>query len=418
MSPASDTDEQHPLRRAVSDRAPSGEFRRLGKFEIRRKIGSGGMGTVYLAFDAELKRTIALKVLPREKAHNPTLVKRFKAEAQAAAHLKHDHIVTVYEAGKIDDYLYIALEYVEGCNVHDLISHRGPFSVRRSAEIIRQVTEALEHIHQRNIVHRDIKPSNLLITRDGVVKVTDLGLARSMDEADTSGITRDGTTVGTVDYMAPEQARNSRSADIRSDLYSLGCTWYHMLTGEPPYSAGSLTSKLQAHVTEPIPDPRAKREAVPDAVAAVLRRMMAKKPIDRYSDPGSVLDDLEQLRMSRNEVSKNVLAALAEEESDGSETGPRPAAPPRPRERQRKRPRQRRQTKREQRPTPKPPSGSQAQRQADSGLLTSLAVAAGLAALIALLWLLTHSGGGAPETDDPTFQQNPFLSEPAEPGSP
>ncbi|MBW3539386.1 MAG: serine/threonine protein kinase [Planctomycetes bacterium] len=292
------------------------EGQALGKYLIQRKIGAGGMGTVFLAVDTDLKRTVALKVLSRDRARNPTLVKRFRAEGQAAANLRHDNLVTVYEAGEIEGYLYIALEYVEGTDVHNLVEHRGPVPTRRSVEIVKQVARALDHAWQRNIVHRDIKPSNLLIQGDGSVKLTDFGLARSLDETTEAGITRDGTTVGTVDYMAPEQARDSKAADIRSDIYSLGCTWYQMLTGQPPYE-GSITNKLNAHALLPPPDPRDVNREVPEGVVAILHRMMAKNPDDRYQSPRDLLDDLESAILSRDSISNNVLAALAEEEDDG-----------------------------------------------------------------------------------------------------
>ena len=161
---------------------PQSPPKTLGKYELRKKIGAGGMGAVYLAFDTQLKRTVALKLLPQEKIDNPTLVRRFQSEAQAAARLKHDNIVMVYEAGQVDGYLFIALEYVEGTDVFKLVSKRGVLPVKRSIDIVKQVTRALEHAHARNIVHRDIKPSNLLIQRNGNVKLTDMGLARSVDE--------------------------------------------------------------------------------------------------------------------------------------------------------------------------------------------------------------------------------------------
>ena len=297
----------------------------LGRYLIKRKIGQGGMGAVYLAVDQDLRRTVALKVLPKEKAENPTLVRRFKAEAQAAAQLKHDNIVTIYEAGEADGYLYIALEYIDGTDVHNLINQRRRLQVARALEIVKQIARALEHAHSQGIVHRDIKPANLLIGRDGVVKLTDLGLARSLDENTETGITRAGTTVGTVDYMAPEQARDSKAADVRSDIYSLGCTWYHMLTGTAPFAEGSLTNKLHAHASKPPPDPRDLNPEVPEGIVAVIRRMMAKKKKDRYQNPTELLADLENTNISREVVSNNVLAALADdEESDtaAAETPP------------------------------------------------------------------------------------------------
>ncbi|OYW17570.1 MAG: hypothetical protein B7Z55_12285, partial [Planctomycetales bacterium 12-60-4] len=222
-----DAETRAPDRQASGTSAEE-PLRRLGKYQIDKKLGQGGMGAVYLALDTELRRKVAIKVLPRDKASNPTLVRRFKAEAQAAAQLRHDNIVAVYDSDESDGYLYIAMEFVEGQDLHEMINRRGTIPVKRSIEMMKQVASALQHAHEHKIVHRDIKPSNLLIRRDGVVKVTDLGLARSVDDTIETGITRAGTTVGTVDYMSPEQARNSKLADIRSDLYSLGCTWFQM----------------------------------------------------------------------------------------------------------------------------------------------------------------------------------------------
>jgi serine/threonine-protein kinase len=302
----------------------------LGKYELQRRIGSGGMGSVFLAFDRELKRTVALKVLPKEKAQNAVLVKRFKAEAQAAAHLRHENIVAVYDAGEADGYLYIALEYVDGTDLQNLVNKRGPLPVKRSIEIVKQVARALQHAHERNIVHRDIKPSNMLIASDGRMKLTDMGLARSVDETTETDITRAGTTVGTVDYMSPEQARNSRAADIRSDIYSLGCAWYQMLTGKPPFPEGSVTNKLHAHATQPPPDPREINSEVPEALVAVLHRMMAKSADKRYQTPQELLKDLENAYISREGVSAAVLAALAEDEAPRRPAGggASSAAPP------------------------------------------------------------------------------------------
>jgi len=278
------------------------------------------MGTVYLALDTELNRTVALKVLPKEKAENPLLVKRFKSEAQSAAQLKHDNVVTIYEAGQVDGLLYIALEYIEGTDVQQLLDRRGCLPAKRTIEIVKQVARALRHAHKQGIVHRDIKPSNLLIRRDGVVKLTDLGLARSIDDSVETSITRAGTTVGTVDYMAPEQARDSRAADIRSDIYSLGCTWYHMLTGVAPFAEGSLTNKLNAHASQPPPDPRLEKESIPEGIVAIMHRMMAKSPQDRYQTPAKLLKDLENANLIRKAVSVEALAALAD---DGDAESPR-----------------------------------------------------------------------------------------------
>ncbi|MGE4000168.1 MAG: serine/threonine-protein kinase [Planctomycetaceae bacterium] len=305
-------------------------LQRLGKYQIQRKLGAGGMGTVFLAVDRELNRTVALKVLPKERAENPTLVRRFKSEAQAAAQLEHKNIVRVYEAGEVDGFLYIALEYIDGIDVHELVAKRGVLPVKRSIDIVKQVARALDHAASKQIVHRDIKPANLMIKRDGTVKLADMGLARSIDESIETSITRAGMTVGTVDYMSPEQARSSQSADVRSDIYSLGCTWYHMLTGVPPYPEGGLTEKLQAHALAKRPDPRIDNDAVPEAVVAVIHRMMARKPQERYQTPQELLADLELASKTLTTLDATVLEALAEESESSSHskarTRSRPAA--------------------------------------------------------------------------------------------
>lgn len=291
----------------------------LGPYELKRKLGQGGMGAVYLAVDPSLKRQVALKILPREKASNPQLVKRFKAEAQNASQLTHENIVSVYGAGEADGYLYIALEFIDGIDVHDLVERRGVLPVKRSIDIIKQVCRALQHALEQGIVHRDIKPANLLVRRDGVVKLADMGLARAVDETMETGLTRAGTTVGTVDYMSPEQARNSKSADVRSDIYSLGCTWYHMLTGTPPFSEGSLTNKLNAHANRPPPDARDKNPSVSEGVVAVMRRMMAKNPDDRYQTPNELIKDLEGALVNKDAVSRKILEALNDESIQGED---------------------------------------------------------------------------------------------------
>lgn len=297
--------------------------RRIGKYEIQKKIGAGGMGAVFLALDPGLKRSVALKVLPKDKADNPVLVKRFKVEAQAAANLRHENIVTVYEAGEADGFLYMAMEFVDGTDVANMVIKRGPMPVKRSVQIVRQVAQALQHAYKQQIVHRDIKPGNLLVGRDGTVKLADLGLARVVDEHLDTSITRAGTTVGTVDYMSPEQARNSKAADVRSDIYSLGCTWYFMLTGRAPFAEGSLTNKLRSHAEEPMPDPRQENPAVSEAVYAVMRRMGAKDPTQRYQTPAELIQDLDETNFSDDVFSQVILDELDEEASSPSRARPR-----------------------------------------------------------------------------------------------
>lgn len=271
------------------------------------------MGTVYLATDSKLERTVALKVLVKTDATPANLIRRFHAEALTAARLRHPHIVTVYDSGEVEGFLYLALEYIKGPDVEKVIRKQGAIPVKRSLSIVRQIAQALDHAHGAGVVHRDIKPSNILMRKDGSVTLTDMGLARAMGETSASNITRAGYTVGTVDYMAPEQARSSRAADARSDLYSLGCTWFHMLTGRVPYPEGDLTNKLRAHANGPPPDPRVLNPAVPAGVVAVIRRLMAQRPEDRYQSPHELLEDLDQPNLCRVSVSEDDLRMLAEE---------------------------------------------------------------------------------------------------------
>lgn len=297
------------------------DLKRLGKYEIVRKIGAGGMGTVYLAQDAHLNRTVALKVLPKDRAENPILVRRFQSEARASAMLTHDNIVAVYDADQADGYLYIALEYIDGIDLFEWLRKRERIPVKRSIAIIKQVAAALQHAHEKNLVHRDIKPANIMITKAGLVKLADMGLARSVDESLDTTITRDGTTVGTVDYMSPEQAAHSKNTDIRSDIYSLGCTWYHMLAGEPPFPLGSLTNKLAAHAKTPPPDPRDANPNVTEGIVAIIHRMMAKKKEDRYQSPAELLEDLNNSTNLESDSGNLLAMLLAEDElSDANDS--------------------------------------------------------------------------------------------------
>jgi serine/threonine-protein kinase len=293
----------------------------VGRYRILKKLGSGGMGVVYLAEDPTLHRTVALKVLVKTANTPANLIKRFGAEAQTAAKLRHPNIVTVFDSGESDGHLYLALEYIDGPDLEKVIRKQRRVPVERSVEVVRQIARALDHAHGLGIVHRDIKPSNILLRRDGTATLTDLGLARAIDESAASGITRAGFTVGTVDYMSPEQARSSKSADVRSDLYSLGCTWYHMLAGKVPFSEGDLTNKLRAHAQAPPPDPRAVDPDIPAGVAAVVQRMMAKKPEDRYQTPAELLKDLNRPGLCRKAVTADDLRSLAAEVED---SGPMP----------------------------------------------------------------------------------------------
>jgi len=274
------------------------------------------MGTVYRAIDSQLNRVVALKILPKDKARNELLVKRFKSEGKAAAALRHENLVCVFDNGEIEGSLYIAMEFVDGIDGQDLVLRDGPLSVERSLNIIKQVARGLQHAFQHHIVHRDIKPSNLLIDADEHVKLADFGLARSLDEEEETNITRAGTTVGTVDYMPPEQARNSKDADFRSDIYALGATWYFLLIGKPPFPEGDVLNKLNQHANDPPPDPRKANPEIPAGVVDVIHKMLAKTQKERYQTPTELLDDLERLNLNEREINYDLIASLGSEEDD------------------------------------------------------------------------------------------------------
>jgi serine/threonine protein kinase len=267
---------------------------RLGKYEVIRHIATGGMGAVYHARDTETNREVALKILPPDLAAKPAMVVRFRREYAAASKLQHENIVELYELGELNQTLYFAMEFVEGIDLHEHVKKHGPLDPEEARQLILQSARALRHAAQHGIVHRDIKPSNFLLTRKNgkpFVKLTDFGLARETSD-DHYRVTRAGTTVGTIDYMSPEQARDSGAADARSDLYSLGGTWFHLLTGQAPFPAGGLGERLIKIMNDPPPDVCALNPRVSPACRTVIERLLAKSPEDRYPTAEALIDDL------------------------------------------------------------------------------------------------------------------------------
>jgi serine/threonine protein kinase len=256
--------------------------RTLAHFELLDPIGVGGMAAVIRARDKQLDRVVALKILPPEMATDPEHVQRFHQEARAAAKLDHENIARVYYCGEDQKLHFIAFEFVEGQNLRTILERRGRLPVQESVHYILQIATGLAHAAARGVVHRDIKPSNIIITPTGRAKLVDMGLARSLTPQDNRQLTQSGVTLGTFDYIPPEQALEPRDADVRSDIYSLGCTFYHMLTGQPPVPEGTAAKKLHHHQYVAPIDPRQLNPEIPDEVAAILQRMMAKEPKDRY----------------------------------------------------------------------------------------------------------------------------------------
>ena len=260
--------------------------RRLGHFELIEAVGAGGMAAVLRARDLDLGRVVALKILPPDLAADPENLLRFKQEARAAARLDHENIARVYYIGEDQGLYFIAFEFVEGDNLRQVMeAHGGTIPVPDAVALMLQVTAGLAHAAERGVVHRDIKPSNILVTPDGRAKIVDMGLARSLDTRGHSQLAETGVTLGTFDYISPEQATDPRAADVRSDIYSLGCTFYHALTGHLPVPEGTPSQKLDAQQNVVPPDPRTYNPAVPADLSAILGRMTAKDPDRRYQDP-------------------------------------------------------------------------------------------------------------------------------------
>src|SRR5262245_22960594 len=282
----------------------------LGGYTLLAPIGTGGMGVVFKAWQKRLARTVALKVIrPELMKENPGAVRRFKREAMAVAQLSHPNIVSIYDADEADGTHFIALEYVDGPDLERMVLESGPLPVQVACDYIRQAALGLQHAYEGGLVHRDIKPSNLLVARPeagrraearsrgafnhGLVKILDMGLARmeSLLESKAS-LTREGAMMGTPDYVAPEQARDASSADIRADLYSLGGTFYYLLTGRVPFPEGTMIEKLLKHQQdEPTPIEELRSETPPEVIT-VIRKLMAKLPDERYQTPFELVEAL------------------------------------------------------------------------------------------------------------------------------
>jgi serine/threonine-protein kinase len=266
----------------------------IGSYLILDQIGTGGMGQVYLAEHSAMRRLVALKVFPPYSADDEVAKERFLREARAAAALDHPNIVRVFDLCQEGRLLYLVMEYVEGISLQALVSKFGPLSVPAAIHYARQVAFGLQHAHELGFVHRDIKPANLLLDRAGVIRILDLGLVRSEADAE-SGLTKQldsRSILGTADYVAPEQAVDSSNVDIRADLYSLGATLYFTLAGRPLFPEGRTAQKLVwQQIKDPTPIHKLRRD-VPEGLSAVIHKLLAKKPADRYDSPLDVFDAL------------------------------------------------------------------------------------------------------------------------------
>ena len=260
-------------------------------WEIIRELGRGGMGVVYLARNKLMGRDEVLKVVGRHLIERPGVLDRFLREIQSAARLQHVNIVTAYSAMRVGPSLVLTMEYVKGLDLAKIVKAKGPLPIAHACSFIHQAAAGLQHAHERGMVHRDIKPANLMVGegKKALVKLLDFGLAKVTSESQTdSGLTREGQMVGTPDYIAPEQIRDAKSADIRADIYSLGCTLYYLLTGGPPFRGEHLWDIYQAHFSTDARPLNLVRPEVPAELAAVVAKMMSKKPGRRFQTPGEV----------------------------------------------------------------------------------------------------------------------------------
>lgn len=259
-----------------------------GRYEISKKIGSGGMADVYEAEDTTLHRSVAIKVLHPQFAQEKNFVERFRREAEAAAKLSHPNIVNIYDWGSEDNTYFIVMEYIKGRNLRELVEETGSMQPKKVVTIMRQILEALDYAHRHNLVHRDVKPHNIIVTEEGAVKVTDFGIARAQGG---SSMTQTGVIMGTAHYISPEQA-TGKEADHRSDLYSLGVVLYELLTGKTPFTGDNPVTVALKHTNETPKRPRILNPDIPDGLEAITFRAMAKDPQQRYQSARAMEEDL------------------------------------------------------------------------------------------------------------------------------
>jgi serine/threonine protein kinase len=277
---------------------------KLGEYIVLEKLGEGGMGAVYLAIGPDKQRA-AVKVLPPQLAKQRQFLSRFFREAQACCKLRHQNVVCGFKVGEEVGHYYFAMEFVDGTSVDEMLEKEGPIPPEKATELILQVAQGLAYAHENGIIHRDIKPANIMVNKEGVAKLADLGLARRVDAEETA-LTRTGTAMGTPFYMAPEQATDAKRADARSDIYSLGATWYHMIAGRPPFEGSTPLELVRMHMKEPLKPLSSVVSAAPRGVSFTIDRMMAKDPDQRIQTASELVQIIREQCMGPRDVTSEL----------------------------------------------------------------------------------------------------------------
>lgn len=280
----------------------------VGNYKLLKRLGAGDAAAVFKAEQTGTRRNVALKVLPKELLSNAEAVERFRREVRATASLKHPHIVAAYDAGQLGDIHFLIMEYVGGRDLTAWLEQYGKLPIPWSCEVIRQIADGLEHVHEAGLVHRDINPTNILVTakKDGMpwAKILDFGRVRNIGETDgaTERLTVRGQTLGTQDYISPEQMRNSRDADIRADIFSLGATFFRMLTGRVPHDDDDPMKRMTALFNRDVPPASSLRGEIPPEVDGVIAKMLARDVDKRYQIPSQVADAIAPFALGSDEV--------------------------------------------------------------------------------------------------------------------
>ncbi len=327
---------------------PTMSDQQIPGYELLGVVGQGAMGGVFKARQLSMNRLVAIKVLMGRYTSNPKFLDRFRREAHLAAKLSHNNIVQAIDVASIGNVHYLVMEFVEGKSIQQELDAGRKFTEKEAVEIVLQIAQAIEHAHRRGLIHRDIKPANILLTAEGMAKLADLGTAREIGDAALARAEK-GMTIGTPFYISPEQAAGKSGIDGRADIYSLGATLYHMVTGRPPFPGPGVDAVLQAHLKQPLTPPGKVNPELSESIGHVIAMMMAKSRRKRYQTPEALIVDLECLlnneppRLARPQIETSTLMELAggevvvdEDEDVPDDDIPEAAAPRRPRKRKRR----------------------------------------------------------------------------------